>query len=81
MAEAEAKRVLRQVRRTDRRKMTPEVLQRVAETYMSDDLRPVEAVRTAFGVSERTAYRYAELARDAGYLPSTLTAEKNRKNA
>ena len=67
--EAEAKRALRQVRRTDRRKMTPEFLQRVAEIYTSDDLRPVEALRDAFTVSERTAFRYAELARAAGYLP------------
>lgn len=67
--EADARRALRQVRRADRRRMTPEFLARVAEVYLSDDLRPVEAVERRFGVSERTAYRYTELARDKGLLP------------
>jgi hypothetical protein len=63
-----AKAALRRTRRNDRRKVTPEVLRKVARTYASDPLRPAEAVEVAFDVSTRTAYRYIQLARDGGYL-------------
>lgn len=63
-----AKAALRQAKRADRRKVTPELLRRVAEVYAQNELRPAEAVRDAFVVSGRTAYRYIRLAREQGYL-------------
>ncbi len=63
-----ARRVLRQARRADRRKVTPELLRKVAEVYTGNEPRPAEAVEVAFVVSARTAYRYIKLARVAGFI-------------
>lgn len=52
-----------------RRRVTPELLERVAEIYRSDDSgRPTEAVATALTYSHRNATRLVALAREAGLL-------------
>ena len=63
-----ARTVLREARRSGRRKVTPAFLKRVAEVYLSEDDRPAENVELAFGVSARTAFRYISLAREQGFL-------------
>lgn len=63
-----AKRTLQAARRASRRRVTPELLARVAEVYRSHVDRPAEAVELAFGVSERTAFRYIQEARRQGLL-------------
>jgi hypothetical protein len=63
-----AKKELQKARRAARRKVTPELLKRVAATYRSDEARPARAVQTAFMVSPRTAYRYISEARRLGLL-------------
>lgn len=63
-----ARTALREVRRASRRKVTPELLARVAEVYHSDPERPAEAVELAFAVSPRTAFRYISQARDQGLI-------------
>jgi hypothetical protein len=40
------------------------------------DKGPTEAVRRSFGVSYRTAARYVQQARTAGYLPATDPGKK-----
>jgi hypothetical protein len=60
---------IRKARRSARRKVTPDLLQRVANVYQQHaDDRPVVAVIDAFGVPRRTASRYVALAREQGYL-------------
>ncbi len=55
-----------------RRKVTPELLQLVAQTYrQAGDGGRNSAVARSFGVSERTAGRYIQLARAQGLLPAT----------
>ncbi|WP_156409849.1 hypothetical protein [Nocardioides sp. Soil796] len=66
---AEEVKRLREVRRADRRSINDDLLRRVAETYKSDPARPANAVKRAFQVSPRTAFRYIQLARDEGHLP------------
>jgi Family of unknown function (DUF6214) len=59
------------------RTITPELLQKVAETYrnhLSD--KPTEAVKRSFGVEHRTAARYVQRAREAGLLPPTVPGKK-----
>ncbi len=63
-----AKATLEGARKAGRRKVNDDLLQRVAEVYKSEDLRPAEAVRLAFGVAERTAFRYIAEARKRGLL-------------
>lgn len=68
-----ARKELQKARRAARRKISPDLLQRVAEVYRSegsrsDEARPAKAVRTAFAVSQRTAYRYISEARRLGFL-------------
>jgi len=65
----ESRRVITSARRQTRRKMTGEHLTAVAEAYNAAKGGPgVEAVAAAFSVSERTAWRYIEKAREAGLL-------------
>jgi|BarGraIncu01121A_1022015.scaffolds.fasta_scaffold08660_3 hypothetical protein len=63
-----AKSTLRQARRVGRRKVNDDLLRRVAEVYESEDRRPAEAVQLAFGVADRTAFRYIAEARKRGLL-------------
>lgn len=63
---------VRSARAAARRKITDELLELVAATYRANaGDRPVEAVRTAFATSPRTAARYVEMARQRGMLPPT----------
>lgn len=70
-----AKKELQQSLRAARRKVTPELLKRVAGVYKSDEGRPARAVQTAFRVSPRTAYRYIEEARKQGFLETSEKQE------
>lgn len=63
-----ARGALRQAQRAGRRKVTPELLAKVADVYRANDARPAEAVEDAFGVSPRTAFRYIRMAREQGLL-------------
>lgn len=63
-----ARSTVRQARRAGRRKVTDDLLSRVAEVYRAEELRPAEAVGLAFGVAPRTAFRYIALARERGLL-------------
>ncbi|MGA5543516.1 hypothetical protein ACPCIR_16805 [Mycobacterium sp. NPDC051198] len=51
-----------------RRKLTPELLQRIAEIHRSVPTARVDAVMAAFGVSERQAKRYIAAAREKGMI-------------
>jgi hypothetical protein len=67
-----ARKAIGQARKGARRKMTDELLGRVAVIYRDNlDNRPVEAVSGALGVQHRTAARYVQLARAQGLLPRT----------
>jgi hypothetical protein len=63
-----AKATLERARRAGRRKVDDDLYRRVAEVYKAEPLRPAEAVRLAFGVAERTAFRYIADARKKGLL-------------
>jgi hypothetical protein len=63
------RRVIQSARGQTRRKMSDELLQSVADTYNAASGPPTEAVKTAFGVSTRTAWRYVEKARERRFLP------------
>jgi hypothetical protein len=52
----------------ERRRVTSALLAKVADIYANEADRPAAAVRAAFGCSERTAFRYIKLAREAGAL-------------
>jgi hypothetical protein len=58
------------------RRITPDLLERVAEVYRADPTTPTKAVREAFFVSERQAANYVRKARDAGLLPQTTKGRK-----
>jgi hypothetical protein len=59
------------------RKITPEVLGRVAEIYRANvDGKPTLAVKRSFGVGERAAAGYVQRARAAGLLPQTTPGKK-----
>ncbi len=60
--------VIRDARRSARRRVTPDLLERVATVYRQALDRPVEAVQAAFGTSYRTAARYVQMARQQGFL-------------
>lgn len=64
----DAKATFERARRTGRRKVNDDLLARVAEVYKSEELRPAEAVRVAFGIAERTAFRWIAEARKRGLL-------------
>ncbi len=51
-----------------RRKITPEFLQRVAETHTAASGAKVAAVADSFGVDKRTAHRYIAAARKKGLI-------------
>jgi len=59
---------IRDARRSARRRVTPDLLERVATVYRQHDSRPVEAVQAAYGTSYRTAARYVQMARQQGFL-------------
>lgn len=70
---------IRQARKAGRRKVTPELLQRVAELYRTHiDNHPIDAVSDEFDVSYRTAARYVELCRSDEFalLPKTQQGKK-----
>lgn len=68
---------VREVRRGRPRKATDSRHERVATIYKAHSRKPLEAIRDAFrdgngnNISRRTAARYVEAARKAGYLPAT----------
>ncbi|WP_205874448.1 DUF6214 family protein [Mycobacterium camsae] len=63
--------------RSGRPRMEPQRLQEAADIYRAHVAnRPNVAIMRAFGVSERTAARYVELARKAGLLPPTTPGKK-----
>lgn len=66
---------LRIARRNERRKVTDELLQRVAAVYRAEPDRPVLEVQRVLGVSRSTAFRYVQVARERGFL-----AEKDGEN-
>jgi hypothetical protein len=56
-------------RATQRRKVTPEFLTRVAEIYSAAAAGGrIEAIRAAFDVSERQALRYIAVAKEKGLI-------------
>jgi hypothetical protein len=59
------------------RRMTPDLLSRVAQTYRSDTTgRPTQAVAEAYGIPHPTAARWVYRARKAGHLPPTTRGQK-----
>ena len=64
-----AARAVERATRQTRRRMSDEQLRRVAEIYQAADPPKHEAVARAFTVEPRTAQRYIEKAREAGFLP------------
>jgi hypothetical protein len=68
-AMAAARRAVREMQRSARRKMTPELLAKVAKVYRDDKTgKPSKEVEKAFGVSKRTAARWVSLARKDNLL-------------
>jgi hypothetical protein len=61
-------RTVRSARQAARRKLTPERLAKVAEVYRVTEGSKLDAIRTEFSVSERTAARYVAEARKQGLL-------------
>jgi hypothetical protein len=59
----------KQARRGVRRRVTPELLRRVAEVYRANPDAPTKAVAEVFGVAHRTGTLYVRQARDADLLP------------
>jgi hypothetical protein len=59
----------RQARRGVRRRVTPDLLRRVADVYRANPDAPTRAVAETFGVSARTAGNYVHDARAAELLP------------
>jgi hypothetical protein len=60
--------------------LTPEVLQRVANAYLNSSrgLRTDNVIRECGPMSTRTARRWIQQARDAGYLPTKLDADNGK---
>jgi hypothetical protein len=72
--ERNSRKAIEQARKAPRRKVTPELLRRVADVYRENiDGKPIGAIRDEFDVSYRTAARYVELCRDDEFqlLPKT----------
>jgi len=61
-------RSVRNARQANRRRVTPDLLARVAEVYVAASGNRLEVIQKAFEVSERTAARYVTRAREAGLL-------------
>jgi hypothetical protein len=67
-----ATREIRAARRAGRRRITDELLREVASVYRQNELdRPTRAVGLALGLEPKTAQRYVQRARTAGFLPPT----------
>lgn len=67
----------RRRRKPGLRDITPQLLERVAETYRANiNHAPTEAVAKTFGVKQRMASTYVQRARTAGYLPATKQGKK-----
>lgn len=61
----------------ERRVMTPEFLQKVAEVYRENiNGAPTKAVGETFNVQARQASKYVDQARRRGYLPQTVRGQK-----
>ena len=61
----------------ERRVMTPEFLQAVAEVYRENiDGKPTKAVGDTFNVQSRQASKYVDAARQRGFLPKTVRGQK-----
>lgn len=68
---------IRRTRAGRPRTLTPERLQQVADIYRQHfKSRPTGAVARAFDVADRTASKYVQRAREAGYLPPTERGKK-----
>ena len=64
------RRTLRGLRSQNRRKVTPNLNQKVAEIWLADDTgAPTKAVADHFDLAPSTASLYVKRARDAGLLP------------
>lgn len=59
----------REARRLSRRRITDDVLRKVAEVYQANPGAPTKAVAEAFRIERRTARLYVERARKAALLP------------
>ena len=69
----------RKASKAARNKMTESLKQEVAQIYRDNfDDGPRDAVMARFAVSEPTAARYIQLAREAGYLPKTRKGVKKK---
>ena len=71
----ELKALTKEIQSTTRRKVTPALLKQVAEIYLQAETsfprgKPIEDIKDTFNVSHRRAQEYAQLAREANYLPS-----------
>jgi len=71
----ELKALTKEIQKTTRRKVTPALLKQVAEIYLSAETsfpkgKPIEEIKDTLNVSHRRAQEYAQLAREANYLPS-----------
>lgn len=69
---------IRRARKQSRRKITDDLLRQVAEVYRNAGSAPTNAVKRAFGCSDRTAGRYVTLAREAGLLPETTQGKVSK---
>lgn len=72
--ERASRKAIEHAQKAGRRKVTSELLQKVAELYREHiDAKPLEAIREEFDVSYRTAARYVELCRSDEFqlLPET----------
>ena len=69
---SKARPVINRARKRERRKISPALLQRVAEIYIeTGPAGRTAAVEQAFGVTSRTAGRYIQMARAEGLLAPT----------
>jgi hypothetical protein len=78
--ERNSRKAILHARKAARRKVTPELLQRVADLYKTHiNAKPIEAVREEFDVSYRTAARYVEMCRSDEYQLLPKTGKGKRK--
>jgi hypothetical protein len=73
--EKDLKALTKEIQKTTRRKVTSALLKQVAEIYLQAETsfpkgKPIEDIKDTFNVSHRRAQEYAQLAREANYLPS-----------
>jgi hypothetical protein len=77
--ERNGRKAIEDARKSARRKVTPELLRRVANVYRANiDAQPVEAIRDEFDLSYRIAARYVQLCRSDEFqlLPKTQCKSK-----